>query len=118
MQIIVCAVVNFANIFRAISLRQRGTNLKCKYNKAACKTFARKICSQFNVGEIDTRLLSSYMPYKYFCSHWQKFFDILQPEDKNTKFFLHLFGHLLDYIANLIRNKVKKENNVYVTEND
>ncbi len=50
--------VNFTNILRAafaqIFLCQKSTNLKCKYKKAAVKTFARKSCAQ-NVGKIDSR---------------------------------------------------------------
>ena len=48
---------SFTNIlhtaFAPISLRPKSTNLKCKYRKAARKTFVQKSCSE-NVGEIDT----------------------------------------------------------------
>jgi hypothetical protein len=49
--------VNFTNISRAafatIFLRQKSTNLKCEYKKAASKTFIQTSCAQI-VGEIDT----------------------------------------------------------------
>ncbi len=88
--------VNFTNILRAafapIFLRQKSTNLKCKYKRAARKTFIRKR-RESNVGEIENLKTTRYdIVKRYYLKKWSNKFNDKFESKRNVH--LALIGSL------------------------